>query len=552
MKLLNPATRKFISYAKPYRWLVVWATICGLLKFNIPVLFPWILKDIIDYLLKTASPAVRRINQTMIFLIGIYCIYMLATYYRSYFADNTNQRLTFDLRRELYAHLQRMSLNFYEKHRVGSIASRLINDISIAQIYVGAVFTNTIMDVSVILFITLLLFHMNVKLAIVSLIIFPFYVLLNNYFKKRILTTSRLAQLKLEEITGNVTERLGGISIIQSFTREKVEERHFFQDMRVYLGHRIANIKHNALAASVIGFLTSIAPVFVIWYGSIQVIRHNLTVGELTAFYAYLAMFYQPLNRLTELNILLANSQSAIERIYEVFETASDIVDDADAQDIKSIRGEIEFRDVTFEYELHKPVLKNIQLHIPTGSVNAIVGPSGSGKSTFIKLIPHFYEIKEGSITIDGIDIHKFTLKSLRKLIALVPQEPILFSGTIYENILMGKQDALDEEVRRASQSANAHDFIMEFPAGYQTVIGEGGVGLSGGQRQRIAIARAFLKNAPILLLDEATSSLDSESESLVKKALQRLIKNRTTIIIAHRLSTIQSADNIIVLKGGK
>ncbi len=549
---IDPSLRKFLSYAKPYRWWIAGATVCGLLKYNIPILFPWILKDVINHLLATSPPVASYINRRIIALLLIYTFWTLITYYRSYLADQAGQRLIFDLRHELYVHLQRMSLGFYEKRQVGSIASRLLSDIAIAQNFVGAVFTNTLMDASALLLITVVLFMMNWRLALVSIIVFPLYVISNKFFKKRIRTTSRLAQQKMEEISGQVHEKLGGISMIQSYTREKAEEQHFVNENRTYLLYRIANIKNNALALAIIGFLTSIAPILVVWFGAMQVIQKNLTVGELAAFYAYLGMFYQPLNRLTELNILLANSQSAIERIFDLFNTAPEIVNRPNAKEVARVKGEIRFSEVSFGYDSSRMVLRNIDLHIPAGKIVALVGRSGAGKSTFVKLIPRFYDVTEGSITLDGRDIRDYRLISLRRQIALVPQEPILFSGNIYENILMGKEEAGDDEVQTAARLANAHEFIEQLPKGYQTEIGEGGVKLSGGQRQRVALARAFLKDAPILILDEATSSLDSESENLIQEALKRLMEGRTTLVIAHRLSTVQSADTIIVFDEGR
>lgn len=549
---INPSLKKFVSYVRPYRRLITIATICGLLKYNIPLIFPWVFKDVIDHLLSPSSYDAEKLHYTMLAMIGLYVFWAVVTYFRSYYADQAGQRLVFDLRHELYVHLQRMSLSFYEKRQVGSVASRLLGDIAVAQNFVGAAFTNTVMDASSLFLIAFLLFHMNWRLALVSIAIFPFYVMLNKYFKSKIVKTSKLARQKMEEISGNVHEKLGGISIIQSYTREKAEEKHFFQDNREYLFYQLKHIQHNATAQSVIGFLTSIAPVLVVWFGAMQVIRGHLTVGELTAFYAYLGMFYNPLNRLTELNILLANSQSAMERIFEVFNTSPEVVDCPAAKELGPIKGEIKFFNVHFAYEMSKTILKDINLHIPAGCTVALVGPSGAGKSTFVKLIPRFYDISSGKITIDGWDIRDFKLSCLRRHIATVPQDPILFSGTVYENILFGKPNASEEEVQAATISANAHDFICKLPKGYQTEIGEGGMKLSGGQRQRIALARAFLKNAPILILDEATSSLDSKSENLIQEALKRLMQGRTTIIIAHRLSTIQSADMIAVFDNGE
>jgi len=537
---------------KPYRWVIVVATIFGLLKYNIPLIFPLVLKNVIDHLLSPSSYDTTKFHYTMMSLVALYVFWAVATYLRSYFADRTGQRIIFDLRHKLYVHLQRMSLSFYEKRQVGSVASRLLGDIASAQNFVGAAFTNTLMDASAIFLISFLLFRMNWRLALVSISILPFYIVLNKYFKSQIKKTSQLAQRKMEEISGNVHEKLGGISIIQSYTREKAEEKIFFQDNLEYLSYKLKNVKHNAYAQAMVGFLTTIAPVLVIWYGAIQVIHGHLTVGELTAFYAYLGMFYTPLNRLTELNILLANSQSAIERIFEVFNTSPDVMDHPDAKEFDTIKREIKFQNVHFAYETTITVLKDINLSIPGGCTVALVGPSGAGKSTFVKLIPRFYDVSAGSITIDGLDIRDFKLNCLRRHIATVPQEPILFSGTIYENIMFGNSAATEKDVQAAAVSANAHDFICKLPNGYHTEIGEGGLKLSGGQRQRIALARAFLKNAPILLLDEATSSLDSRSENLIQQALKRLMQGRTTIIIAHRLSTIQSADKIVVFDNGE
>lgn len=549
---VNPALKKFLSYVKPYRQLITIATFCGLLKYNIPLFFPWVFKDVIDHLLSSSSYNAVKLHCTMLAMIGLYMFWAVVTYFRSYYADQAGQRLVFDLRHELYVHLQRMSLSFYEKRQVGSVASRLLGDIAVAQNFVGAAFTNTVMDASSLFLIAFFLFHMNWRLALVSIAIFPFYVMVNKYFKSQLRKTSKLAHQKMEEISGNVHEKLGGISIIQSYTREKTEERHFFQDSREYLFYQLKHIQHHAAAQSIVGFLTFLAPVLVVWFGAMQVIHGHLTVGELAAFYAYLSMFYNPLNRLTELNVLLANSQSAMERIFEVFNTSPEVVDCPAAQELGPIKGEIKFFNVHFAYEMSKTVLKDINLRIPAGCTVALVGPSGAGKSTFVKLIPRFYDVSAGKITIDGWDIRDFKLSWLRRHIATVPQDPILFSGTIHENILFGKPNAIEREIQSAAIFANAHDFISKLPKGYQTEIGEGGLKLSGGQRQRVALARAFLKNAPVLILDEATSSLDSESENLVQTALKRLMQGRTTIIIAHRLSTIQSADMIVVFDNGE
>ncbi len=522
MKLasINPVLKKFIFLAKKFRWLIVGATLCGLLKFNLPLVFPWILKDIINQLLSPSTANLGEINQSILFLIVLYLFWTGVTFLRTYLTGNVEQRIIFDLRQEFYGHLQRLSLSFYEERQVGAIASRLFGDISIAQNLVGTAFTNTIMDLSTLLVITCILFYMNVQLAFVSLVILPVYIFANKYFKRKLKLSSKRAQETMEKITGKTTEKLGGMPVIQSFTHEENEKQEFFDEHTRYLRYRLRNVKSNALATAIIGFLTSIAPVIVVWYGAHQVLQMQLTVGELTAFYAYLGMFYQPLSRLTELNIQIANSTSALDRIFEILNMTPEITDEPDAQSVEKIQGDIRFASVYFAYEPEKPVLKNINIQIPSGQIVALVGESGSGKSTLAKLIPRFYDVSMGTVSIDGLDVRDIRLKDLRRNIALVPQEPILFSGTILENLLFGKPGATKKKVRNAAIQANAHEFIMNLANGYQTEIGEGGVKLSGGQRQRLALARAFLKDAPILILDEATSALDSETEQLVQEAL--------------------------------
>lgn len=552
MPVIDTRLKRFFYYVRPYRWWIAGATLSGLLKFNIPVVFPWLLKDIIDHLVSAPRPDASHIHAALAAMVGLYAFWTIVAYLRSFLADGAAQRMIFDLRHDLYQHLQRLSLGFYERWQVGAITSRLLADVATAQNMVGAAFTNVVMDLSSLLLIGVLLFWVNWKLALVSIAILPLYALLNRHYKLKIKDTSRRAQNKMEELSGTVHEKIAAMSIVQAYVREKGEERRFFHDTRTYLSYLLANVHNNALANAVIGFLTSVAPVLVVWYGAMQVMRAELTVGELVAFYAYLGMFYSPLNRLTELNILVANSRAAIDRIFEVLDTAPQVADNPNGRDMARCRGEIRFENVSFGYDPAHPALREVNLHIAPGSTVALVGPSGAGKSTFIKLIPRFYDVTFGSVTIDGINVRDLRLKSLRNQIALVPQEPVLFSGTIAENIAYGRWNATIDEIRAAAIAADAHEFITRLPEGYASNIGERGLKLSGGQKQRLALARAFLKDAPILILDEATSSLDSESENAIGLALKRLMRGRTTIVIAHRLSTIQAADRIVAFEDGR
>ena len=549
---IDPTLRRFLGYANPYRAWITGAAICGLLKFTIPLLFPLALKAIIDNLASDRPLPFGNLHGLMLALLAAYAIWAIVAYYRSVLADKASKRMIFDLRYDFYLHLQRLSLGFYEQRQVGAITSRLIGDIATAQNFVGAAFINTIMDLSTLALIAAILFAENWQLALLSLSVLPLYAWLNHRFARRIKDSSKRANDKIEEITGAMHEQLGAMHVMQANTREKTNERRFFDETREHLGYMLNHVHSNALAISLVGSITHIAPVIVIWFGAWQVANGHLTMGGLVAFYAYLGMLYSPLTRLTELNIMLANSRSAMERIFEVFDTAPEILQGTSAQAIEGCRGEVEFKHVTFHYRHGGVALDDVTLHIPAGKTVALVGRSGAGKSTLVKMLPRFYDVTSGSITLDGQDIRGLQLRSLRNQIALVTQEVILFSGTVRDNLLYAKRNATEEEIIAAVVAADAYGFIQKLPGGFEAVIGERGVMLSGGQRQRLALARAFLRDAPILIMDEATSALDSESENAIRRALPRLMRNRTTLVIAHRLSTVQSADQIVVFDQGR
>jgi subfamily B ATP-binding cassette protein MsbA len=315
----------------------------------------------------------------------------------------------------------------------------------------------------------------------------------------------------------------------------------------------LSNVRLQSVALGVTGFLTAVGPILVLWYGALEVWAGRLTVGTLMAFYAYLGMLYSPIQRLTELNLIVTNSLAAMDRIFEVFDTYPEVRERPGAQALERARGQVAFENVSFRYgEGDPPVLERFSLSIPAGRTVALVGPSGAGKSTLVKLLARFYDVTDGRVSLDGIDIREVTLKSLRQNVAIVPQEPILLSGTIAENLRYGKPEATDEEIRRAARLAFAEGFIERLPRRFETDIGERGVRLSGGQKQRVAIARAFLRDAPVLILDEPTSALDAESEALIKEALHHLLAGRTALIIAHRLSTVEHVDEVLVVDGGR
>ena len=544
--------RRFLAYVRPYRWRLVLSTVVGVVKYNLPVIFPWILKEVIDGLLSgKPSRTGLGFDQLMGVSVLLFIVYAAICHLRTYIADRLAQAMIFDVRSDLFRHLQRLPIEFFQRYQTGVISSRLITDVNMAQNFIGLAGTNVFMDLTSLGSITVATFLMNGKLALIAYCTFPLYVALHKMLGSRMKKNAREARLRMDSIEGALHETVSGISEVKSFTFEGEETRRFLDRCRLYLEAVHENISTHARSLGVTALLTRIPPVLVIWVGGHLVLRNELTVGALMAFYAYLEMIYNPLNRLSELNIQLANSRAAIDRLFEFFDLQPETRLD-NAPPLTVIAGDIRFEGVLFGYRADRPVFTGIDLSVPAGRRVALVGPSGAGKSTLIKLLIRFHEPHQGRITIDGRDISGVSLPSLRSQISLVQQDLMLFSGTVEDNIRVGRAEATDREIMLAAELANALPFIQELPEGFKTLIGERGVRLSGGQKQRIAIARAFLKDAPILVLDESTSNLDTLSEHLVYEALERLMEKRTTIIIAHRISTVIRADKIVVLDRGE
>ncbi|MDP3704156.1 MAG: ABC transporter ATP-binding protein [Candidatus Omnitrophota bacterium] len=551
--LSKQSLKRFLAYVRPYRGVLAVAIACGVIRYLVPLALPWTVKILVDEFFPAgAARPHAHLHLLMTGLIALYAIYAVASYWRSYLAGLAGHRVIFDLRQALYLHVQRMSLSFFDRQRIGEVVSRMTTDIASAQNFVGAAFVNTIMDLSCVVVIIALLFIAHPALAWVSLSVLPFYALLSYHLQKRIRIKSRAMHRQLQVMSGDLHEQFAGISTIQAFTQEEAEAKGFREQSEEYLDTVLDSVKLQSIALGATGFLTALGPILVLWVGAAEVWSGRISVGTLMAFYAYLGMLYQPIQRLTELNLILANSLAAMDRIFEVFDTFPEVQEQPAAMVLPRVSGAIAFEDVSFHYDGREPVLEHLDLQIPSGTTVALIGPSGAGKSTLVKLLPRFYDVTGGRITIDRTDIRQATLKSLRQHIAIVPQEPILFSGTIADNLRYGRPEATETDIRRAARDAFADSFIEQLRAGYETEIGERGVRLSGGQKQRLAIARAFLRDAPIVILDEPTSALDAESEELIKQALRRLLEGRTALIIAHRLSTIQHAHRVIVLDGGR
>lgn len=547
---------RFLAFAKPYWRYVAAATVAGLLKFLMPLAFPWMLKILLDDVVLNSAldDAVRE--RKILYLVGsvlsVNALWMVSTYYRSVFAAIAGHRMVRDLRVALFSHVQRLSHAFFTRHQTGAIVSRVVNDISLAQNFVGSALTNVWMDVALLLALVGILLTIHPMMTLVSLVLMPIYFFSLRAMGPRIRRSTQEVQQRLEMLSGELHEKVAGVAIVKGFARESAETQLFATHANKLLSKVLYSARFTALNEVAVGFVVHTAPVLVVWYGVHQILANQLTVGALTQFLLYLGMFYYPLQRLSDLSVVLSNALAAIDRIFEYFDTQPHVVERPSATRVTECRGRIDFDAVQFGYDTDSHILQDISLTIAPGQTVAFVGPSGAGKSTLANLVPRFYDPLAGRILLDGVDLRELQLDSLRRHIGIVNQETILFSGTVQENLLLAKPDARLDEIVAALEAANALEFVQCLPEGLSTEIGERGAVLSGGQKQRLAIARAFLKDPKILILDEATSALDSRSERRIQAALARLLRNRTSIVIAHRLSTVLRADQIVVLDSGR
>ncbi|OGS22008.1 MAG: hypothetical protein A2252_08300 [Elusimicrobia bacterium RIFOXYA2_FULL_39_19] len=545
---------RFLKNVYPHWFITLVAAFFGVTKFLLPLLIPWMLKLIIDTALNSSLPVADRaqyVTKICLFMLGISVILGIVSFFRSYFAAFLRKKVILELQYKLFTHIQRMSMNYFDRQHVGNITSYIINDINSVQSFVGEAIISALMDTTLLIVLVVILLKLNLVLGLIAISIFPFFFIAMKVLSPRIKKTSHQIQKSLAEISGSINEKFSGIKVLQAFSQEENEAVDFQAKIENYHKRVVEGSKWQAMNVGFSTLFTTFAPALIIWYGAYQLINGSMTIGTLMAFYSYLGSFYFPLTRLSELNVVLQSSLAAMERIYDVFDTVPNIKEIPGALKLSAVKGAVEFNNVSFGYTTGKTVLENISLKVNPGEVIAFVGPSGAGKSTIVNLIPRFYDPSAGEILIDTTDIKKLTIKSLRDNIGIVTQDVILFSGTIKENMMLGKKHASCAEINEALKMANAFDFIDALPKNLNSEIGERGVTLSGGQKQRLSIARMFLKNPPIIILDEATSALDSVSEAQVQEALERLFKNRTTFIIAHRLSTIKKAHRIIVIDKG-
>jgi ATP-binding cassette, subfamily B, putative efflux pump len=549
--------RLYSKFVKPYWKLVIITLFIGIIKFGIPLTLPLIMKYSVDSILLAKISLSQKILK-LTYVISIASVLFIIVrfpveYYRQYFAQEITSRILYDIRDGLYGHLQKLSLRFYQNHKTGEIISRVMNDVEQTKNIVETGMMNIWLDIFTLTIALGFMFTLNVKLTFVAIAILPLYAISVKALYKRLKLLTKQRSQSLADVQSYLHERVAGIPVVKSFTLEEHDQNQFDIRNRNFLTKALAVTRWNALTNSIINTLTDIAPLLVIAYGGYIVATGNLTIGTFVAFFGYLDRIYSPLRRLVNSSTLLTQATASLDRVMELWNKPYDVFDQPNSKQLTKVNGDIKFNNVWFNYDQDSDyILKNINLEIPSGRTVALVGMSGGGKSSLISLIPRFYNIEKGSITIDGMNISDVTQQSLRSHIGMVLQDNILFSGTIRENILLGNPSATDQDMISAAIAANAHDFILNLSNGYDTEIGEKGVKLSGGQKQRVAIARVFLKNPKILILDEATSALDLESEALIQESLDKLAKNRTTIIIAHRLSTITKVDQIIFIKDGE
>jgi subfamily B ATP-binding cassette protein MsbA len=492
------------------------------------------------------------LNNLTLDIIGVIAFQMVFGITQNYILGFVGNRMTADFRMDLFNHIQSLSLRFFQERRVGEIISRMSNDISVIQKALVSIPVAVLRQSITLVGGLAIVFYLNWKLSGLILIVLPPLMLFARIFGKRLRNLSGQVQDQIARTMVVLEEVISSIKVVKSYNREEYEKKRFEEGIESAFDAEVKKVKVSAFFGPFVLFLTFLVSALLVWYGGRQVMTGTTTPGELAAFFLYAIIIAGPIGTFVRLYTQIQEALGAIRRVYEILETQPLVVDPVNPIAFDQIEGGIEFDHVSFGYSKETPVLKDVSLKVRPGEQVALVGPSGAGKSTVIQLVHRFFDVDEGTIRVDGHDIRDTELKTFLNHVALVPQETLLFGGTIRENILYGKLDATDEELDQAARFANAYDFIKDLDQGYNTVVGEKGVKLSGGERQRIAIARAILKNPKILILDEATSSLDNQSETLIQDALEHLMRGRTTLIIAHRLSTVHNADRIVVLDKGR
>jgi subfamily B ATP-binding cassette protein MsbA len=546
---LTSQHKELLSYILDNKGRLALATLCSSAVAAMTSLSAWLVKPVVEGIFQSKDP--QMLVQIPLVVVGVFLVKGIAAYGSYYLVNLIGQDILRQLRNRLYNHMQDLSLAFFQRQKTGDLMSRITSDVGVISSMFSSAITGAIKDFFTVIGLLVVTFYMIPKLAAYTFVILPLAAYPIFHFGRKVRRTRLGAQKAIADLNAFLHETLTGIKIVKAFNMQEYEKKRFAAKSRQIFRKEMKESKVRAMSSPFMEFLGGIGIAFVIWYGGKHVIAGTYTFGAFMAFLTAVGLMYQPLKKISKTNNSIQRGLAAIERIYEILEQKSDIIEAASPVNIQPGSHCISFQNVSFKYDTTM-VLQNINLEVKSGEIIALVGMSGGGKTSLVNLIPRFYDVAEGAILIDDVDIRSTSLTSLRQQIALVTQEPILFNDTVRHNIAYGRQDASEAEIIEAAKAAYAYDFIKGFTAGFDTSIGELGGRLSGGQKQRICIARALLKDSPILILDEATSSLDSESETLVQKALGNLMQGRTTFIIAHRLSTIGYAHRILVIVDGR
>ena len=548
---MSSRTKKFLSFYKPYLGIFALDMLCAFIIAGVALIYPLIVRFITNDLLVNYSREQIPVElmKAAFFLMAIFILQFFCNYFVAYKGHVMGAMMEYDMRTELFSHYQKLSFNFYDNQKTGQLMSRITNDLfDITELcHHGP----EDLVISIIKFVGafVILMRINVRLTILVFIFLPIMFVFAMVVRKRMHKAFKKNREKIADINANIEDNLSGIRVVKSFANEELEMQKFKEGNDGFLSSKRNSYRNMATFHSGLGFFINMINFAVVIGGGFFISDGKLSLSDLVTFLLYVSNLIEPVQKLINFTEQFQNGITGFERFMDILEIEPDIVDKKDAVELQDVKGNIRFEHVSFRYnDANSEVFRNINLSVDAGAYVALVGSSGVGKTTMCSLIPRFYETSEGHIYIDGTDIRDIKLKSLRSNIGVVQQDVYLFTGTILDNIRYGKMDATREEIIEAAKNANAHDFIMELPDGYDTDIGQRGVKLSGGQKQRLSIARVFLKNPPILIFDEATSALDNESEKVVQESLERLAKNRTTFVIAHRLTTIRNAKDIIVL----
>ena len=542
--------KKLFAYYKPYKPLFFSDMFFAILGAAITLVIPLVIRYVTNEVVyMEPSMAKRMIIKLGILLVLLVVFEIFCNFYIAYFGHIMGAKMESDMRRDIFGHYQKLTFAFYDNQKVGHLLSRITSDLFDISELLHHGPEDLVISAIKIIGSFIILLTINVKLALVAFAFIPVMAVFAFYYNGKMKKAFKKNRERIADINSQIEDSLSGIRVVKSFANEKEEMKKFKVGNDNFVAAKKLSYRYMGIYHSGLGAMTTLITVAVVLVGVSMMLSGGVLLADLLTFLLYITNFTDPVKKLVQFTEQFQNGYTGFERFLEILAIAPDIDDKEDAVELTNVKGDIEFRNVSFQYEeQNETVLNHIDLKVDAGSYVALVGPSGAGKTTLCSLIPRFYEVSEGAILVDGIDIRDLKLNSLRNHIGIVQQDVYLFAGTIMDNIRYGRPDASDEEVIKAAKYANAHEFIMGFPDGYDTDIGQRGVKLSGGQKQRLSIARVFLKNPPILIFDEATSALDNESEKVVQESLEKLAKDRTTFVIAHRLTTIRNAQNILVL----